>query len=80
MMSSALLSAISLWCCSFVALSLTYLLSVFLGVGEHGGDVEHDLVLLERRVDRVGPGLVLVHVQAAPVYQGRLTRQINHGA
>ena len=54
----------------------TYLLSVFLGVGEHGGDVEHDLVLLERRVDRVGAGLVLVHVQAAPVYQGRLTRQI----
>lgn len=44
----------------------TDLLSVLFGVGQHGGDVEHDLVLFERRVDRVGSGLVLPHVQAAP--------------
>ena len=33
--------------------------------------MEHDLVLLERRVHRVGAGLVLVHVKAASVEEGR---------
>ena len=47
-------------------ISPSHLLAVVLGVWQHGGDVEHDLVLLERRVDRVRARLVLVHVQPAP--------------
>ena len=46
---------------------MTYLLPVLAGVGQHGGDVEHDLVLLERRVDRVGARLVFLYVEAASV-------------
>lgn len=34
----------------------TDLLPVVGGVREQGGDVEHDLVVLVRRVQRVGPG------------------------
>lgn len=33
-----------------------YLLPVVGGVGQHGGDVEHDLVVLVGRVERVGAG------------------------
>ncbi len=45
----------------------TDLLRVLLRVGEQGRHVEHDLVLLEDGVYRVGPGHVVPDVQASAV-------------
>ena len=53
----------SLWCCHQTVpqdhSALSHLLLVLAGVGQHGGDVEHDLVALEHCVHRVCPSGVV---------------------